>query len=300
MRRRGRLFSDFDPFVFAKRTPRSLPCEFTCPPIRGAERTAASAQAKKYTDLQGLGRAVALLDAIAEQPRRAKELADDLDLKWTTAYRTLAFLRDSDYVRHDESTGMYSIGTRLHSIGTSYLATHPLVQAARATLRNTADESRATVQLVERDRDYSVVLSAAEPRRQVIPKATPGFRFPLHCGSKGHVLLAFASASDRARYMADGLAPMTVESLTDARALADRLEQVRHDGYAVTRRDVQLSTGSVAAPVRDADDEVRWGVCLVTGVTDLDEREEALVETALHTAQSLAVLAGWRPSTGRT
>ncbi|MGI9658923.1 MAG: IclR family transcriptional regulator [Gaiellaceae bacterium] len=255
---------------------------------------------KKYTELQGLGRAVALLDAIAEQPRRPKELADDLGLKWTTAYRTLAFLRESGYVRHDEATGVYSIGTRLHSIGTSYLATHPLVQAARATLRGTADETGTTVQLVERDRDHTVVLAAAEPRDQSIPKATPGFHFPLHCGSKGHVLLAFSPKDEQLAYLAGGLAPMTPESLTDPESLAERLEQVRVQGFAVTRRDVQLSTGSVAAPVRDADGDVSWCVCLVTGVNDLDAQEDALVEATLHTAQSLAVTAGWRPPTGRT
>ena len=255
--------------------------------------------ARKYTDLQGLGRAVSLLDAIAERPRKAKELTDALGLKWTTAYRTLAFLRDMGFVHHDEATGVYSIGARLHSIGTAYLATHPLVQAASATLRATADESGTTVQLVERDRDRSVVLSAAEPRNQAIPKATPGFHFPLHCGSKGHVLLAFAPTQELETYLSGDLVAMTGESLTERGALAGRLEAVRARGYAVTRRDVQLSTGSVAAPIRDAEGTVRWCICLVTGVNDLDGREDTLVETALHTAQSLQITAGWRPQAVR-
>lgn len=260
---------------------------------------AVTAPARKYTDLQGLGRAVALLEAIAEQPRKAKELADALQLKWTTAYRTLTFLRDAGYVHHDEATGIYTIGTRMHSIGTAYLATHPLVQAARATLRSAADESGTTVQLVERDRDHTVVLAAAEPRSQAIPKATPGFHFPLHCGSKGHVLLAYAPDDEQTAYLSRDLAPMTAESLTEPAELARRLTHVRERGYAVTRRDVQLSTGSVAAPIRDADGAVCWCLCLVTGVNDLDEREDTLVEAVLHTAQSLAVMAGWRPQPAR-
>jgi DNA-binding IclR family transcriptional regulator len=255
--------------------------------------------ARKYTDLQGLGRAVALLDAIAERPRRPKELADALGLKWTTAYRTLAFLRDAGYVRRDEATGTYSIAARLHSIGTAYLATHPLVQATRPMLRTTADESGATVQLVERDRRHTVVLIAAEPRTAAIPKATPGFHFPLHCGSKGHVLLAFAPEEERTEYLAEPLSPMTEASITEPGELASRLGDVRANGYAVTRRDVQLSTGSVAAPIRDATGDVRWCVCLVTGVGDLDLREDALVEVALHTAQALSILAGWHPATAR-
>lgn len=256
----------------------------------------AAGTSRKYTDLQGLGRAVSILDAIAERPRRPKELADALGLKWTTAYRTLSFLREAGYVHRDEATGVYSIGTRLHSIGTAYLATHPLVQAARAPLRSTADESATTVQFVERDGDRTVVLFAAEPRHETIPKATPGFHFPLHCGSKGHVLLAFAPDAEQRAYLSQPLAPMTSESITDADFLAERLALVREQGYAATRRDVQLSTGSVAAPVRDAAGTVRWCVCLVTGLGDLDEREGVLVEIALHTAQSLAMLSGWRPA----
>lgn len=256
-------------------------------------------EARKYTDLQGLGRALALLDAIAEQPRRPKELADVLGYKWTTTYRTLAFLRDAGYVRRDEATGAYSIGARLHSIGSAYLATHPLVQSARPMLRTTADEANATVQLVERDHHRTVVLIAAEPRAAAIPKATPGFHFPLHCGSKGHVLLAFAPEEERNRYLTTRLSPMTEASITDPEELAARLADVRAKEYAVTRRDVQLSTGSVSAPIRNAAGDVQWCVCLVTGVNDLDVREDVLVETALHTAQALSILTGWRPAAVR-
>jgi len=250
---------------------------------------------KKYTELQGLGRAIAILDAIAEKPRKAKELSETLDLKWTTTYRTLTFLRDSGYINHDNMTGVYSVGTRLHSIGTSYLATHPLVPAARATIRNTAEASGSTVQLVERDQTRTVVLVAAEPGNQTISRATPGFHFPLHCGSKGHVLLAFAPDDFQKEYLASELLPMTPESLTDPVALARKLETIRQEGYAVTQRDIQLSTGSVAAPIRNSKGEVEWCICLVTGANDLNEREYSLVEIALQAAQSLTTIAGWRP-----
>jgi DNA-binding IclR family transcriptional regulator len=257
-------------------------------------------EARRYTDLQGLGRALALLDEIAERPRRPKELADALGLKWTTAYRSLAFLRDSGYVRRDEATGTYSIGARLHSVGTAYLATHPIAQASRPLLRSTAEESNVTVQLVERDRDRTVVLAAAEPRTMAIPKATPGFHFPLHCGSKGHVLLAWAPEHEQATYLSGPLNAMTEASITEPRELAKRLVDVRAQGYAVTSRDVQLATGSVAAPIQDGSGEVSWCICLVTGVSDLELRQDALVETALHAAQSISLLAGWRPTVARS
>jgi DNA-binding IclR family transcriptional regulator len=49
-----------------------------------------------YTALKGVGRAMEVLEALAARPMRAKDLADAMGLKWTTAYRTLAHLEEHE------------------------------------------------------------------------------------------------------------------------------------------------------------------------------------------------------------
>ena len=73
-----------------------------------------STNKRAYAALQGVGRALLVLEAVAEKPMRSKEVAERLGLKWTTAHRTLTHLLEQRYLRRDDASGLYSIGPRLY------------------------------------------------------------------------------------------------------------------------------------------------------------------------------------------
>jgi IclR family transcriptional regulator, KDG regulon repressor len=239
-----------------------------------------------------------VLEALADRPMRAKELADLLDIKWTTAYRTLAYLVDNGYLKRDDASGNYYVGSRLYYIGSAYVAHLPILQLSRPYLKAASEETGATVQLVERDGYRSVVLSVSEPRSEYIPKTTIGYHFPLHCGSKGHVLLAYTDPRFVDEYLNHPLEVLTPYTITDPDVLREHLAEVRAQEYAVTVRDVQVSTASVAAPVRDAGGGVIASVCLIATFADFEETRARLVDVAVNTARSISQLMGWRPPLG--
>jgi DNA-binding IclR family transcriptional regulator len=248
-----------------------------------------------YTSLQGVGRALEMLEAVAEQPMRASEIADRLGLKWTTAYRSLAHLCEARYLRKDESSGIYYIGPRMHLIGEAYLINHPLLDAGGDALRSLAHSADASAQLNEREGFVSTVLLAVDPHLQIIPKTTPQFNFPLHVGSKGHVLLAYSDPGVFAELAARPLQALTDKTITDAGELYERLRQVRAQGYAITRGDVQQGTGSVAAPVFASDSELVGAVCLIVTARELTKKREAqLVSEVTNTAVQISLRLGWR------
>lgn len=238
---------------------------------------------------------MAVLEELADRPMRAKELAKALGIKWTTAYRTLAYLRDNGYLKKDDATGIYYVGPRLYYVGSSYVASLPIIQASRPYLKAAADETGAAAQLVERDRLRSIALLVFEAKSEYIPKTTIGFHFPLHCGSKGHVLLAYAEPDFIEEYLSGPLETLTPHTITDPDLMRERLEQVREHGYAITRRDVQLSTGSVAAPIHDASGAVIASACLIVDCADIERVEAKLVDVVLNTARGISLLMGWRP-----
>ena len=250
---------------------------------------------REYAHLQGLDRAMAIVEELADRPMRAKEVAEALAIKWTTAYRTLAYLCDNGFLYRDESTGIYYIGSRLYSIGSSYVAGLPIIQAARPYLKAAVDETGTAGQLVQRDRFRSVALLALEAPSESIPKTAIGFHFPLHCGSKGQVLLAFEDSSFVEEYLSRPLEALTPHTITDRDELRARLAEIREQGYAVTRRDVQLHTGSVAAPVHDARGGIA-SISLIANFADLDEQEARLIDSVLRAARSVSLLLGWRPA----
>ena len=73
----------------------------------------------------------------------------------------------------------------------------------------------------------------------------------MHCGSKGQVLLAHADPAFIESYLAGELERLTPETITEPDVLRERLEVIRQQGFAKTEGDVQVFTGSLAAPVFD-------------------------------------------------
>jgi DNA-binding IclR family transcriptional regulator len=259
-------------------------------------RAAEAPGPRPYAALEGLDRAMLILEALADQPMRAKAVAERLGLSWTTAHRTLTYLRERGYIQRDP-TGTYFVGSRLYYIGSAYVEHLPVLQAARAYLKPIADETGTTVQLVERNGYRSLNLMVFEPRSEYIPKTTIGHHFPLHCGAKGLVLLAYAEPEFIDDYLRQPLVALTPFTVTDPRALRQRLETIRRYGYAVTERDVQLSTAAVAAPVRDATGAVIASVTLIATHAQFAGVRDRLVDVVLLATRSISQLMGWHPAT---
>jgi DNA-binding IclR family transcriptional regulator len=260
---------------------------------------ASDTDAGSYANLQGVGRAMAVLERLAEGGMRPKELSQELGLKWTTLYRTLAYLHDHGYLERDEASGTYYVGARLYYIGSSYVNHLPMMQGAPPYLKAAADELGATAQLCERSGRRSMVLLVSEPAGgEYIPKTTIGFHFPLHCGAKGQVLLAYASPEQIEDYLAEPLQQLTPHTITDPDVLREQLQQIRADGYSLTMRDVQLSTAAAACPIMDAAGNVTASLSLIVSYAEFAKKKARLVDATSRTAQAISMLNGWRPEIG--
>lgn len=240
--------------------------------------------------LQGVGRAFSVLELVADRPLRASEIARSLSLSWATVHRMLTYLTEMGYLDRDPDTRRYSVGVRSYSLGSSYLARLPLHHVSHPYLEAAATIACATAQLVERDHRRSVVLSVVESRRHRVPETTIGCNFPLHCGSKGHVLLAHADPSFVDDYLSRPLESLTPWTIVDSEVLRARFQEVRARGYAVTDRDVRVFSSSVAAPVVDDDGDVVASVTLVVGPPELGRRRRQLVDVVRRTAEGVSSL----------
>jgi DNA-binding IclR family transcriptional regulator len=239
-----------------------------------------------------VGRAFSVLEVVADRPLRAAEIARALGLSWATTHRVVSYLTEMGYLERDARTRRYSVGVRSYSLGSSYLARLPLHHVCHPYLEAASTIARATAQLVERDHRRSVVLSVVEARRHHVPETTIGCNFPLHCGSKGHVLLAHADPAFVEDYLSRPLEALTPWTIVDPDVLRERFAEVRAKGYAVTDRDVRLFSASVAAPVVDRAGSVVASVTLVVHPTELHNRKRQLIDVVRRTAEGISRLAG--------
>jgi len=253
--------------------------------------------AASYTALKGVGRAIEVLEALADRPMRAKDLADALGLKWTTAYRSLAYLEEQEYLRRDPSSGEYSIGPRLYVLGLAYLVTDPLAPVAPAHLKAASEHMSCAAQANERE-GVRVMTVASVDSPMPIRKTSPGFTFPLGVAAKGKLLLAYAPEHVQRQVLDGSLPEFTRFTVTDPRELEAEIEQIRTEGHAVTREDLQLGVGSVATPIRDRSGAVVGCVSLVVRNDRMDDAGLVadLLATSEDASHEISVALGWRPA----
>lgn len=257
---------------------------------------------RAYTSLQGVDRAFAILDLLAEAPLTASQVCERLGLSWTTGYRALASLEAQGILLRDGERGAFRVGPRLHRLGLAYIRDHAVVHAAAPTVRVLASELAANVQLNERDGVQTSVLMAVDPKPAVIPKSTAEYRFPLHAGSNGQVILAFSEPrvlAELLAWAADGLPALTAKTVTDPGELEARLEGIRERGYAVAREEVMLGSGSLAVPLFGATGELAGALCAIVDLAQLNRREDELVAALLPAAQQVSRALGWSPGKAR-
>ena len=269
------------------------------PPKRAAEKNAAGAK----PTLQGVSRALRVLELLARTPMRATDAASALDMSWATLYRVLVQLETDEFIERD-AAGVYRVGPRTWLLGSTYLVGNRLLDLAVPLVKQASAElGGAVFQLVERVGATAVVLYSQEAAGgEVITRTTYGYHFPLHSGSKGLLLLAYAPPEFIEEYLAGELNPLTPDTMTDPDQIRDRLAEIRFEDVAVTVGDVQSFTGSVAAPVRDATDQVVAAICAVVPRSQIedDSRRTLVVESVRRVAQSASLSLGWKPGGRRS
>lgn len=247
--------------------------------------------------LRGMARSFAVLEYLAATPARVVDVTRALGLPWATVHRTIIQLEKARFLRRDPATNRFEIGPRLWFVGSSYLAGHRVLKVAMPYLTQFQDAEGIAVQIAERIGNQAVAIYSAQRLADDITKAHYGYHFPLHCGSKGQVLLAYEEPAFVDAYLKRDLERLTSESITDPEVLRAELAKVRRAGMALTVADVQPFTGSMAAPIRDGTGRVVASLSFIfrKALARNDKRREELQDQMMHMAHSISLDLGWRP-----
>ncbi len=97
-----------------------------------------------------------------------------------------------------------------------------------------------------------------------------GTFLPLHAGSSGKAILAFAAGDVQERVLAATLDPVTSSTITDSAVLMRELHRARRDGFAVSRGERQLGAASVAAPIIGIDNTAIGSISVCGPVARFD------------------------------
>jgi DNA-binding IclR family transcriptional regulator len=196
------------------------------PPVGGAATNPAPNGAPGS---QTLARGLAALQLVATSPTglTAQQVADDIGVHRTIAYRLLATLSQFRLLAKGED-GRYRSAAALAVLGASF--DNNVRQLSQPTLRGLADELGSTVSLLVAEGDQQVAIAVIVPTNVYYQLSFhEGSRYPLDRGAAGVALLASMPPRPGERE----LVPTT-----------------RQQGWVITHGEIEPNTFGLAVPVR--------------------------------------------------
>ncbi|SEL68679.1 IclR family transcriptional regulator [Nonomuraea pusilla] len=202
------------------------------------------------SSVQSVDRAIAILEILArEGAARVTDLAGELGVHKSTAFRLLAALERGGLVEQGGDRGRYRLGfgvVRLAGAATSQL---DLAKEAREVCLRLAETVGETVNVAVPRDGCAVNVSQVRGPAAISGHNWVGQRTPAHATSSGKVLLAFGALP-----LPAALDRYTPRTITSPEGLG--LEQVRERGWASTEEELEVGLNAVAAPIRGGDGSV--------------------------------------------
>jgi DNA-binding IclR family transcriptional regulator len=205
--------------------------------------------------LKSVDRALNVLDLLASWGEGGvSDLAGELDVHKSTAFRLLGSLEAHGLVEQAEDRGKYRLGFGLVRLAGAVSSRMDLTRNVRPVAERLAKDVGETVNLAVLREHYVVNIDQALGPSSVTTQNWVGALTPLHATSSGKVLLAHVTLREQQRLLKiAGLKHYTSETITDPKVLEKQLANVLERGYALTVGEYEAGLNSIAVPVKGAD-----------------------------------------------
>lgn len=215
----------------------------------------------------------------------AVDVADELGVARSTAYRYLETLMQSGLLEEDPSGG-FRLGRRVLELSRLARRSHGLSDLALPIMRALAAASHQTVLLTKRIGQAIVCLEREEWAGQYVRLSYErGTQLDLNAGASALVLLAWMPEPEsRALLSEHPLKRFTDSTLTNVDDVLARLAEIRASGLSVTYGEVDSDAMGIAAPIFDADGQVVAAVSVVLIQSRLAEGDDDAVIKAVAAA----------------
>lgn len=198
--------------------------------------------AQEY-NVRAVDRALQVLDLFADGASNftLTEIARGIELSLSTTLRLLTTLEKRNYIYRSEENHRYYLGFRLAQISNLAFDNMDIIRIARPHLEYLNKLFNESTGLYVRKGDRRICVDRIEGTRNLRSVVQIGSNHILTRGASGRVLLAYLP-EERIRLLLES-DPYTTEQA---------LEEVRRQGFAVSRAEREPGVLSVAAPAFDA------------------------------------------------
>ena len=259
----------------------------------GAADADGAAPAKGLAGSQTLVRGLDVLEAVAAGATNLAALAEALELNRSTTHRLAGTLVGRRYLSFVPRVG-YALGPKLLELGFQARAQMSLSRVAREHIESLAAATGDTVHLGVLDGSRAFYLDKISGSRRVEISSRIGERQPLRSTGLGKALILDHSEArwrELYEYENNEERPYSLSLATWLR----RMNQYAKAGYALDLEENEDRIRCVAAPVRDATNDIVGAISVSSAAQYMDDsRMQVLVEEVRGAARLISLDMGWR------
>lgn len=234
--------------------------------------------------IQSIGRAKALLDAMAEGDWISlRDLAAATGLVKTTAFNLVNALADVGLVDHDPESGAYRLGLHHIVYGRAVERRLDIVEIAKPHLAQLCSETRETVNLALPGPGEATIVESLEGSHTLRVTSYSGTAASYHATACGRALLAYQPESFRRMVYETGtLAKLTDKTIIAPEELERLLDECRTRGWTQEIEENETGSACIAAPIFDVTGKAVASVSVAGPVARFQPKTvEALAQTLL-------------------
>lgn len=251
-------------------------------------------QKKPTYFVQSVDRAIDILGCFTfkKKKRTLNEIVLQTELNRTTVIRLLSHLMSRDYIKYDDSTRTYQLGTKLLELGGVALSSMSLRKIAAPHLTRLRNDLGHTILLGVRHEDDLMYIDKRDGKGGVLVVTSEiGRRRPLHFGMLGMVIMAYLPREEQEYLLKkDPLQSYTQVNITNKDSFLKVLSEIREKGYYIGREDAFDGVGGISAPIRDYENKVvaALGFTMMLSLLDRPGVKDETLEKVQKTAQAIS------------
>lgn len=192
----------------------------------------------------------ALLFLASRRSVGVTELAEELEINKSTAFRILDTFLEANMVEKHKETSKYKLGPAILRLSEQYYKNFNIIAIAKPVMERLAAEIRESVHLCILANYSAVIIEQIMSDSRLVVNAKIGNIEPLHCSSVGKSLLAFAS-EDKSEKMLDSISydVFTDKTVDSKEKLLAEIETIKKQGYAIDDGELSRDIKCAAVPV---------------------------------------------------
>lgn len=234
-------------------------------------------------------RTLTILESLAkEQGVTPKDFAQRSGLPLSTVYRYFSVLVDRGFANKGEET--YTAGIRLSLLAEAPNPYNEFASLSRSMLEELQARTGETVFLCVRSNAFAIALEVVDSQDRLKLTMTQGESLPLYASAPSKILLAYAPADFRERYLRTvDLRRLASQTIVDREELRRQIDAIRATGQAMSIAEVDEFATAIAFPILEPGETARLSLA-ISGPTSRfgPERIENLLAATSEAADAIA------------